>query len=132
MAYLGHALAIKEDLSALENLHFVWDFHGQGETTPQDALERAGLARVAHQAARTLSAGQRKRCALARLLITAAPVWLLDEPYSNLDQSGIELVDQLLLQHLSTGGAAVMTTHGAHRPDWQRQHELHLIPGFVH
>ncbi len=136
MAYLGHALAIKEDLSALENLRFVRQFHGSKESScelaPEQVLERAGLARVAHQPARTLSAGQRKRCALARLLIAAAPLWLLDEPYTNLDQSGIDLVDQLLLQHLDNGGTAVVATHGEHRPDWQKQQELSLIPGFAH
>lgn len=135
-AYLGHALAIKEDLSALENLRFVWQFHGQGGSKAgqvvEQALQRAGLSRVAHQPARTLSAGQRKRCALARLLISEAPLWLLDEPYTNLDQGGVELVDQLLLQHLSQGGAAVLATHGEHRPDWQHQQQLSLIPGFLH
>ncbi len=130
--YLGHALAIKEDLSALENLQYVWEYHGRPAVTPIQALKTAGLARVGHQAARTLSAGQRKRCALARLFMSSAPLWLLDEPYSNLDQDGVELVDQLLAQHIQNGGSAVVATHGEHRPELQSQRDLSLIAGFVH
>ena len=131
IAWLGHALAVKEDLSSLENLHFVRDFYGPTAVTVEQALQLTGLNRVALQPARTLSAGQRKRCALARLLLQSAPLWLLDEPYSNLDQAGIELVDTLLLQHIHNGGSAVVATHGEHRPDIPHQ-ELAVIAGFVH
>ena len=136
-AYLGHALAIKDDLSALENLRFAWQFN-RPEKMPtaallqqlKAALNSAGLSRVAHQPARTLSAGQRKRCALARLLVADAPLWLLDEPYSNLDGGGIALVDGLLQRHLEKGGAAVVATHGEHRPGAAQLRELHLAPGY--
>jgi len=138
-AYLGHALAIKDDLSAEENLRFAWQFNGQRPLTTREleqqlkiALDTAGLARVAHQPARTLSAGQRKRCALARLLVADAPVWLLDEPYSNLDSDGFTLVDQLLARHLESGGAAVVATHGEHRPGASQLRELRLAPGYEH
>jgi heme exporter protein A len=131
IAYLGHSLAIKEDLSSLENLHFVRDFNSATVVTVEQALQLTGLSRVALQPARTLSAGQRKRCALARLLLQSAPLWLLDEPYSNLDQAGIELVDSLLLNHIQKGGSAVVATHGEHRPDIPHQ-ELAVIAGFVH
>ena len=131
-AYLGHTLAIKEDLSAFENLQFAWEFSGKPSVSPLNALQKVGLGRVAHQAARTLSAGQRKRCALARLCIVPSDLWLLDEPYSNLDQEGIELVDQLLQQHVQNGGSAVVTTHGEHQPELHRQQSLCLIAGFVH
>lgn len=131
LAYLGHDLAIKEDLSSLENLRFVRDFNGPTTVTVEQALQLTGLNRVAQQPARTLSAGQRKRCALARLLLQPAQLWLLDEPYSNLDQDGFDLVDQLLLQHIGRGGSAVVATHGQHRPDMPHQ-ELTVFAGFVH
>ena len=131
-AYLGHALAIKEDLSALENLRFVSEFNGGLNTNLEQTLNQVGLSRVAHQPARTLSAGQRKRCALARLLLVPAQLWLLDEPYSNLDQDGIELVDDLLIQQVSNGGSAIVATHGEHRPKLQPQQDLALLAGFVH
>lgn len=130
--YLGHALAIKEDLSSLENLRFVTDFNGGSNTSIEQAIKRVGLNRVAHQPARTLSAGQRKRCALARLLLIPAQLWLLDEPYSNLDQDGVELVDHLLIQHVSGGGAAIVATHGEHRPKLEPRQDLSLVAGFVH
>jgi len=84
---------------------------------------------VSEQLARTLSAGQRKRCALARLLLGAQELWLLDEPYSNLDQQGVKLVDDLLRAHLEAGGACVLATHGAHRPSWPGTHDFHLVSG---
>ncbi len=130
VAYLGHALALKDDLSCLENLRFVRDFHGATEVSITQAIESVGLARVALQPARTLSAGQRKRCALARLLMQPARLWLLDEPYSNLDQEGAKLVDRLLLQHAGRGGAAVVATHGDHRPAMPHE-ELAMIAGHV-
>jgi heme exporter protein A len=135
IAYLGHALGVKEDLNSLENLQFVRDFDGDTTVTEavtvEQALQITGLSRVALQPARTLSAGQRKRCALARLLLQPAELWLLDEPYSNLDQPGIDLMDTLLAQHIRTGGSAVVATHGEHRPQIPHQ-ELAVIAGFVH
>jgi heme exporter protein A len=138
-AYLGHALAIKDDLSAEENLRFTWQFSRPGKMPAASlqleinaALLSAGLSRVAHQPARTLSAGQRKRCALARLLVADAPLWLLDEPYSNLDGDGIAMVDGLLKRHLESGGAAVVATHGEHRPGASQLRELRLAPGYEH
>lgn len=115
MAYLGHQLGLKDDLSVAENLAFARSLGG-GRSAIDDAIDRVGLAGARHQAARTLSAGQRKRCALARLLLVPAPLWLLDEPYANLDADGVSLVDALLTQQLAGGGACVMSTHGALRP----------------
>ncbi|HLT04819.1 MAG TPA: ATP-binding cassette domain-containing protein, partial [Pseudomonas sp.] len=64
--------------------------------------------------ARQLSAGQKKRLSLARLWLSPAPLWLLDEPYANLDLQGIELVNRMVQAHLRGGGAALVTTHGAY------------------
>ena len=129
MAYVGHYLAIKDDLSVLENLRFMRDFMGTSDRAVVDVVYRMGLGRVAEQLARTLSAGQRKRCALSRLLLSDNELWLLDEPYSNLDTQGVELVDELLREHLEAGGACVLATHGAHRPSWANTLDYHLVSG---
>ncbi len=133
LAWVGHLLAIKDDLSVLENLEFTRQFMaGWVDTracTATQAVQRTGLHRVRHQLARHLSAGQRKRCALARLLFSTAELWLLDEPYSNLDHEGTALVDQLLADHIAGGGSCVMATHGEHRPAVAQQQSLQLQPG---
>jgi heme exporter protein A len=128
-AYVGHHLGIKDDLSVFENLRFMRDFLGVSGRNCKDVMIHLGLGRVADQPARTLSAGQRKRCALGRLLLGNSKLWLLDEPYSNLDQQGVGLVDDILISHLSEGGACVLATHGNHRPDWASNIECHLISG---
>jgi heme exporter protein A len=129
MAYVGHYLAIKDDLSVVENLRFMRDFIGTSTRAVDEVIGEVGLGRVAEQLARTLSAGQRKRCALARLLLSKNELWLLDEPYSNLDQEGVELVDTMLRRHLEDGGGCILATHGAHRPSWRGTQDLYLISG---
>ena len=129
MAYVGHYLALKDDLSVIENLRFIRDFIGTSNRGVDEVIKEVGLERVKHNQARNLSAGQRKRCALARLLLSEADLWLLDEPYSNLDMEGVELVDRLLLKHLEAGGAAVVATHGAHRPQWEGTVDYYLESG---
>ena len=129
MGYVGHYLGIKDDLSVLENLRFMRDFLGTSDRSCSDVIRQVGLGRVSEQLARTLSAGQRKRCALARLLLSDTSLWLLDEPYSNLDQEGVDLVDEMLTAHLEAGGACVLATHGNHRPDWASAQDYRLISG---
>ena len=129
MAYVGHYLALKDDLSVLENLRFMRDFIGTSRRDVDEVIREVGLERVKHNQARHLSAGQRKRCALARLLLSEADLWLLDEPYSNLDTEGVGLVDRLLLTHLEAGGTAVVATHGVHRPDWPGTVDYVLVSG---
>jgi len=129
MGYVGHYLGIKDDLSVIENLRFMRDFLGTSKRSCKDVIRQVGLGRVSEQLARTLSAGQRKRCALARLLLSNTKLWLLDEPYSNLDQQGVNLVDDMLIAHLETGGACVLATHGNHRPNWAGAQDCRLISG---
>jgi heme exporter protein A len=131
IAHVGHQLAVKDDLSVLENLRFMRAFMGRGSVSLEAAVQRLGLRRVAGQLARTLSAGQRKRCALARLLLSPADLWLLDEPYASLDAEGTERLDSLLQQHLTAGGSCVMATHGRHRPAVAGLTELQLQSGAV-
>ena len=129
MAYVGHYLGIKDDLSVQENIRFIRDFLGTSDREITEVIRTVGLTRVAHQQARHLSAGQRKRCALARLLVSQSKLWLLDEPYSNLDQEGVALVDEVLTGHLERGGACILATHGAHRPQWPDTINFHLLSG---
>lgn len=114
-AYLGHLPAFKSDLSVVENLDFLCGLHGQrGTQTLEGALAIVGLAGFDDALARQLSAGQKKRLSLARLWLSPAALWLLDEPYANLDLEGIELVNRMVRAHLDDGGAALVTTHGAY------------------
>jgi heme exporter protein A len=128
-AYVGHMLAVKDDLTVTENIDFMRRFIGTGSAGTAAIVERVGLRRVREQAARTLSAGQRKRCALARLLISDAPLWLLDEPYSNLDKQGMVMLDGILHRHLENGGACALATHGSLRPQGFQVRECELVSG---
>ncbi len=115
VALLGHLLGLKLELSALENLRFAVGLGGiRSGITPTLALASVGLEGFEDQPVRTMSAGQRKRVGLARLLLVPAGLWLLDEPYANLDRGGIELVNRLLDNHARRGGAALITSHGAY------------------
>ncbi|GLQ45466.1 cytochrome c biogenesis ATP-binding export protein CcmA [Dyella lipolytica] len=114
VVFLGHQLGLKSELSPRENLRFAIGLHGSREHSQvDDALARVGLAGFENEPVRKLSAGQKKRVALARLLLIPAALWLLDEPYANLDRTGIELVNGLLEAHIAHGGAALVTSHGA-------------------
>ena len=134
--YAGHHPAIKDDLSVAENIRFLMNFMGRRETPDkvdddlcQEVIEKIGLAAVAQQEGRTLSAGQRKRCSLSRLLFCDEQLWLLEEPYSNLDHEGIVMLDGILRGHLENGGACVMTTHGSLRPEGFELQECFMRSG---
>lgn len=115
VALMGHLPGLKADLTALENLEFSIGVFGlRAGNTPLLALASLGLQGYEHVAVRLLSAGQKKRVALARLLLVPAALWLLDEPYANLDKEGIDLVNRLLEAHARRGGAALITSHGAY------------------
>ena len=115
LGYLGHLPGLKGDLTSLENLDYLGGLQGRRPgQSPARALDAVGLAGYEDALARQLSAGQRKRLALARLWLSPAPLWLLDEPYANLDLEGIELVNRLIQAHLRDGGATLLTTHGAY------------------
>ncbi|MGN2246774.1 cytochrome c biogenesis heme-transporting ATPase CcmA [Frateuria sp. GZRR35] len=112
--FLGHQLGLKMDMSPRENLHIVAGLHGMREgRNAASVLTEVGLAGYEDEPVRRLSAGQKKRAALARLLLLPAVLWLLDEPYANLDRAGIALVNRLLEMHVVGGGAALVTSHGA-------------------
>ncbi len=115
VALLGHLPGLKTDLTPLENLRFTIGVFGmRAGITPALALVSVGLEGYEHVPVRQLSAGQKKRVALAKLLLVPAALWLLDEPYANLDKEGIDLVNRLLDAHARRGGAALVTSHGAY------------------
>ncbi len=110
MAYLGHQDAIKPGLTALENLGFAARIGG-GDAPA--ALAQAGLAPLASLPARLLSAGQKRRLALARLSVLGAALWLLDEPTVGLDAAAVERFGLMLASHRAGGGVVVAATHVA-------------------
>lgn len=127
IVYSGHLPAHKADLTASENLQFLCGLHGAHPTRSiGQALRLVGLAGYDDALSRQLSAGQKKRLSLARVWLASAPLWLLDEPYANLDLEGIDLVNRLVREHLETGGAAMVTTHGAYAAPPVRTRELRL------
>lgn len=111
MAYLGHLDGIKHELTVVENLELVSIYGKVSEGSIDDALETIGLADKAELKAANLSAGQKRRLALARLLLTDCCLWLLDEPLTALDKAGIALFENLLTQHVASGGIAVLSSH---------------------
>jgi len=112
MLFLGHAPALKDELTVLENLEFAARLSGHENFNLMNALQRLGIARLADLPARYLSQGQRKRAALARLALSpAAALWLLDEPFAALDGEGIAQASALCSAHLAGGGMLVLTSH---------------------
>jgi heme exporter protein A len=108
--YLGHQDALKPPLTVRENLAFWTVFLGGG--SPKPALAAVGLERLAHLPANYLSAGQRRRLSLARLIAVERPIWLLDEPASALDAAAQAMLAELMRAHLSGGGLILAATHG--------------------
>jgi heme exporter protein A len=108
VAYLGHQDAIKPGLTSLENLAFAARIGG-GD--PMAALATASLEKLANLPARMLSAGQKRRLALARLTLLNAPMWLLDEPTLGLDTASVEKFGAILALHRGTGGIVIAATH---------------------
>jgi len=115
LIFLGHHVALKDELTPLENLHFLAAVDGLsvGEGEALAALIRLGLRGREALSARFLSAGQKRRVLLARLLVRQAPLWVLDEPFTALDGAGVELVAGLIETHLAQGGMAILTSHQA-------------------
>ncbi len=109
VAYAAHADGLKATLSVAENLRFWAAIYGGGDIAP--ALARMNLTDLAERAAQNLSAGQKRRLGLARLLVTARPVWVLDEPTVSLDAASVALFADAVRAHLAGGGLAVMATH---------------------
>lgn len=110
-SWLGHHNGIKEDLTALENLQVARSLQPDNDLKIADVLYTIGLKGYRHTPARNFSAGMKRRLGLARLLLADTPLWILDEPQSALDKSGIQLFEDLASQHMDKGGMIVMTSH---------------------
>jgi heme exporter protein A len=114
LVYVGHLNALKDDLTAVENLAMGAALAGQTADRERayGALDAFGLAHCAQLPARVLSQGQRRRVALARLVMSQnAPLWVLDEPFTALDARAVQFMQGLVSGHVASGGAAILTTH---------------------
>ena len=109
--YLGHANAMKTALSVDENLHFWQDFAGEPHLPIDEALDMVGLPQIGHLPYGYLSTGQKRRIAIARLLVSYRPVWLLDEPTAGLDKASEGQFAALMRAHLEDGGIILAATH---------------------
>lgn len=109
--WVGHRNGSHPAFSPLENLHFWCRLAGASTAAGVPALERVGLKRLRHRPCGRLSTGQRRRAALARLLVAPRPWWFLDEPLAGLDVGGIALVGELIADHVADGGAVVLSSH---------------------
>ncbi|HYN78020.1 MAG TPA: cytochrome c biogenesis heme-transporting ATPase CcmA [Lamprocystis sp. (in: g-proteobacteria)] len=115
LLYFGHLNGIKGDLTAIENLRLAAALDGDavGLADVWAALARIGLAGFEDLPTRMLSQGQKKRVALARLMVSRAPLWILDEPFTALDLDAVDLLQGLVADHVADGGLVVLTTHQA-------------------
>lgn len=111
MAYVGHADGTKKELTVLENLRFALALSQPGHYSIDQALQKVQLAGYDDNLVQTLSAGQKRRLSLARLLVTRSILWILDEPFTSLDKQGIELIETLMDDHVKHGGMVILTSH---------------------
>jgi len=111
MVWMSHKVGFKGDLTLVENLQFEAKLRLESTRDFDDVLQRLGLKKLKRLPFRSLSAGQQRRVALARMLLSAAPLWMMDEPASNLDAQGRELVATLLSEHVGKGGMAIVAAH---------------------
>ena len=109
--YLGHKFAINSDLTPLQNLQSWSDLHPTHNLDFSAALAKVGLAGLETIPCHSLSAGQHRRVALARLWLSSAKLWVLDEPFTAIDKAGVTLLQQQFAHHMANGGMVLITTH---------------------
>ena len=125
LLYVGHRDGVKNELTPLENLSFAAALHDSPSLlTPEAALQKVGLDDIDKPCGK-LSAGQKRRTALARLLLNRATIWFLDEPLTALDDEGRRILGDIVEVHLSNGGAAVIATH-QQLPEWSSAQTMRL------
>jgi heme exporter protein A len=112
LAYLAHLNALKSDLTPVENLRASVSLRHEVTTELlESALRRLQVLQCAALPIRSLSAGQKRRVALARIVLLDSPLWILDEPITNLDREGIGIVEQCIAEHLNRGGMVLTAAH---------------------
>jgi heme exporter protein A len=111
MVWMAHRTGLKADLTLVENLQFESSLRTPSGAVFEDVLERLGIQRLKKLPVRSLSAGQQRRVSLARMLLSDARLWLMDEPVTNLDRDGRRLVMDLVNEHLATDGMCLMAAH---------------------
>lgn len=115
LSYLGHKPALKADLNPLENLESLGALRNQGfhdpKATALEFLARLGVSDTKSLLCRQLSAGQKQRIALARVVMSGAQIWCLDEPGTSLDSNGVLLLTQLMQRHLELNGIVIFSSH---------------------
>lgn len=126
LCYIGHLSGVQPQLTALENLQFWRAVFSLAAADDFKLLAQLGLAGLEDIPCQMLSAGQQRRVSLARLWLTKATLWILDEPFTALDQSAIAFLQQHFAQHLSKGGAIILTTHQPLTRDFPQAKVLEL------
>lgn len=111
LVWTAHRTGLKSDLTLVENLSFESRLRSPSGADFEEVLERLGIRRLKRLPVRSLSAGQQRRVALARMLLSEATLWLMDEPVTNLDRDGRRLVMDLVSEHLAEGGLCIMAAH---------------------
>ena len=111
LVWLSHRVGFKGDLTLLENLSFETGLRATATELLETSLERLGLTKLTRLPFRVLSAGQQRRVALARMLMAKAPLWMMDEPFTNLDTGGQALVREVMAEHLERDGLCVVASH---------------------
>jgi heme exporter protein A len=113
IVWLAHRVGFKGDLNLIENLQFESSLRAAAIKTLPEIISRLGLGRLMELPLRYLSAGQQRRVALARMLMSAGRLWIMDEPFTNLDQEGRTLVTELIAGHLAADGLCIVASHQA-------------------
>jgi heme exporter protein A len=111
LAWFAHRVGFKGDLTAEQNLRFEAGLRAYRNINIATALDRVGVRQGTELPLRALSAGQQRRVSLARLILADAPLWMMDEPFTNLDSDGQALVRDLITEHLAAGGICTMASH---------------------
>ncbi len=111
LVWMAHRVGFKADLTLVENLRFEAHLRSQSGADFDEVLHRLDIDRLKALPVRSLSAGQQRRVALARMLLSGVPLWLMDEPFTNLDREGRELVMKLTSEHLESDGMCIMAAH---------------------
>jgi len=111
LVWLSHRVGFKEELNLLENLQFESALRSSSMEKAEAVIERLSLGRLGNLPFRYLSAGQQRRVALARMVLANARLWMMDEPFTNLDKAGRGLVAELISEHLGSGGLCIIASH---------------------